>query len=81
MIRRRDITKANSEHYRDSPIIPPHILLIPKRFIQILINNPIFLLIEAGHRYESNCQTMSNNEIEQKNLNEIPYFLTILIFY
>ena len=45
MISRSYVTKPYSKHYSNSPIIPPHILLIPQRLIQPLPNNPILFMI------------------------------------
>lgn len=45
MISRNYVTKPYSKHNRNSPIIPPHILLIPQRLIQPFPNNPILFMI------------------------------------
>lgn len=81
MISRNYVTKPYSKHNRNSPIIPPHILLIPQRLIQPFPNNPILFMIQTSHSYERNSQTMRNNKIKQEHFYEIPYLLTILIFY
>lgn len=74
-----NITKADSQHDSNSPVVPPDILLIPLRVVKPLINQPVFFVIEPCHCNEGNRETMCNNKIEQKDLDEIPDFLSILI--
>lgn len=79
MVSCSEITKTNSEHDIDSPVIGPYVLWKPIRMGNSFDFVPVFSRIELRHCWEENGQNVGEAEVEENNLHQGPVLLIIVI--
>lgn len=78
IVGRGQVSKSDSQHDSNCPIIGPDIFLNPARITNTLNYLPVAVWIAESHQIEDYSYSMSECQIKQYNFNERPITFIIL---